>query len=460
MKARESIFARWGRWVYRWRWITLVVSLILLAGSLTLLLQGGSLGNGNSATTESAHASNLMSAELPQVSGTTFNILFGGTALTVHDTAFHQAVLNALTPLRHDSRVASISTPYDVPAPQAAAMESRDGKYALVAINLKDNYDVAKAYYPAMRASIHSNTLQVLAFGSLPVNHDFNQILATDLQRGERVSLPLALLLLLLVFGTVVAALLPLGVGVLAMMGGLAGVYLLSRVTDVSQYALNVVTLIGLGVAIDYSLFIVSRFREELAEGATAEDALARAMATSGRAITFSGLTVAIGLVALLFYQGTFLASMGAAGGIVVACAVIYALTFLPALLALLGHRVNWLRLPVGRQTRSSRGMWHALASGVMKHPFAVLAVTVPIIVVVGSPFLNLHMANTDIQDCPPRQRPIAPMTCSRLCFLTRTRHRSPWSLIILAANPSRRPMWGPSMISAGVSPVYPTCNG
>src|ERR1700730_17813518 len=132
-------------------------------------------------------------------------------------------------------------------------------------------------------------------------------------RRAETVALPAALILLLLIFGGVVAAGLPLGVGVLTILAGLAGTFLLSRVTDVSQYALNIVTLIGLGVAIDYSLFIVNRFRDELAAGSSREDALAKTMATAGRAITFSGITVAIGLSCMLFYQGTFLASTGAA---------------------------------------------------------------------------------------------------------------------------------------------------
>src|SRR5207302_538311 len=117
-----------------------------------------------------------------------------------------------------------------------------------------------------------------------------------------------------------------------------AGTMLLARFTDVSQYATNIVSLIGLAVAIDYSLFVVNRFRDELAAGATREEAIAIAMSTAGRAITFSGVTVAIGLSAMLFYQGTFMASMGAAGGIVVAIAVIYGLTFLPAALAILGQ--------------------------------------------------------------------------------------------------------------------------
>src|SRR5207245_1009636 len=153
---------------------------------------------------------------------------------------------------------------------------------------------------------------------------------------------------------SLVAAGLPLGVGVLTIVGGLAGTFFLNRFTDVSQYALNIVTLIGLGVSIDYSLFVVNRFRDELANGASREDAIAVTMATAGRAITFSGITVAVGLSAMLFFQGTFLASMGAAGAIVVAVAIVYRLTFLPPLPSVVGPAVNRLPLSEFRWRRQA----------------------------------------------------------------------------------------------------------
>src|SRR5260221_11280318 len=197
---------------------------------------------------------------------------------------------------------------------------------------------------------------------------------------------------------------LPLGAGILTIVGGLAGTFFLNRFTDVSQYALNIVTLIGLGVSIDYSLFIVNRFRDELAAGESREDAIATTIATAGRAITFSGLTVAVGLSAMLFFQGTFLASMGAAGAIVVAVAVLYGLTFLPALLAVIGPNVNRLRLP--RLMRNDgaldgRGFWHRLASWVMKRPVVVLVPTVGFLLVAGTPFLQLRLANGDVDMLP-----------------------------------------------------------
>src|SRR5438445_343584 len=201
--------------------------------------------------------------------------------------------------------------------------------------------------------------------------------------------------LLVVIFASIVAAGLPLGAGILTIVGGLAGTFFLNRFTDVSQYALNIVTLIGLGVSIDYSLFVVNRFRDELAAGASREDAIATTIATAGRAITFSGVTVAVGLSAMLFFQGTFMASMGAAGAIVVAVAVLYGLTFLPALLAVLGPNVNRWRIPsFGRSTSTGGGFWHRLASWVMKRPIVVLVPTVSFLVIAATPFFSLRLAN------------------------------------------------------------------
>jgi RND superfamily putative drug exporter len=214
-------------------------------------------------------------------------------------------------------------------------------------------------------------------------------------------------LLLVLIFASIVAALLPISVGLLAIAGGVGGTLFLARFTNVSQYAMNIVTLIGLAVAIDYSLFIVNRFRDELAAGASREDAIATSMSTAGRAITFSGITVAIGLSAMLFYQGTFLASMGAGGSIVVAMAVVYGLTFLPALLSVLGGRVDRLRLPfLGARGPAGTGAWHSMAVWVMRRPLWVLIPALVVLVLAGTPFLQLRLAQGGVDQLPPSNLP------------------------------------------------------
>ncbi len=402
------MFETWGRLVYRWRWVTLALSLVLLVLSVVGFRAAGTLTSGGplKSDLEAARAAALLRDELTttsQAAGVQFSLIFSSRTLATQDPAFQAAVEAALQPLRDDARVATVATPYNAGSPAvAAALTSRDGHKALAVVSVKDELQQARRYYPELRNRVRSDTLGVVATGFLAINKAFDTTLEGDLQRAEGVSLPVVLILLLLVFAAVVAALLPLGVGVLAVVGGVSGTLLLARFTDVSQYALNVVTLIGLGVAIDYSLFIVNRFREELAAGASREDAIARTVATAGRAITFSGITVAIGLSAMLFYRGTFLASMGAAGAIVVGLAVLYGLTFLPALLSVIGPGVDRWRLPLSR-ARSGRGFWRALATWVMRRPLLVLLPALAALLVAGIPFLHLRMANGDVDMLPPR---------------------------------------------------------
>jgi putative drug exporter of the RND superfamily len=402
------MFARWGRFVSRWRWATLIVSVVLLGASVYGLMSGGTLGTGNSAsgTLEAERAATLINNQLStdKKGGSNFLLIFSSPDRLVTDPVFRSELENALKPIQQDSRVTAIISPYTVDAATAHAFISKDGHKALVQVDIKSEGERARSDYTALRANVHPSGLSVVGTGGVPINRDFSATLESDLSRAETVTLPLTLLLLLVIFGTVVAAGLPLGIGIVTIAGGLAGTFLLSRVTDVSQYALNIVTLIGLAVAIDYSLFIVTRFRDELAAGKTRPDALATTMSTAGRAITFSGLAVAVGLSAMLFYQGTFLASLGAAGAIVVAVAVFYGLTFLPALLAILGPNVNRLSLPiVGRRPKSGRGAWHRMATWVMRRPVVVLVPALGLLVLAGTPFLHLRLANASIDQLPPR---------------------------------------------------------
>ncbi len=403
------MFAGWGRFVFRFRWSVLIASGVLLAISVVGLLMGGTLTSGGPLTSdlESARAQNLLSSDIANNSKPTSNFLliFRSGTLSVTDPAFQSAVESALAPIKDDPRIVTLTDPYNASSPRVAqAFTSKDGHEALATVALGSTGTQAWKDYNDIRAKVRSSSLTVTGTGFVPINEAFNTTLESDLQRAETVTLPVTLILLVIIFASVVAAGMPLGVGVLTILGGLAGTFFLNRFTDVSQYALNIVTLIGLGVSIDYSLFIVNRFRDELATGATREDAIATTVATAGRAITFSGITVAVGLSAMLFFQGTFLASMGAAGAIVVAVAVLYGLTFLPALLSIVGPGVNRLRLPFLRGGAiAGTGFWHGLATWVMKRPVIVLVPTVGFLLVAGSPFLQLRLANGDVDMLPTR---------------------------------------------------------
>jgi RND superfamily putative drug exporter len=356
----------------------------------------------NGLPTQSAHAQNLMDRQLPRTPST-FDLIFGSTTLQTTDPAFQSATQAALAPLQRDKRVSTVTTPYTVTGRQSAALRSNDGHQALAIVTVTGS--ATSSDYAALRAQVHSPSLTVTGTGQLAISHDFSSYLRTDLTSSSAVVFPVALLLLLLVFGAAVAAGLPLLIAIAAEISGLAiGVNLLNQLTDVSQYATNLIALIGLGVAIDYSLFIVSRFREELAAGRPVPESVATSVGTAGRAIAFSGITVAVGLCGLLFFQGSFLASMGGAAAIAVVLAVIWALTFLPALLALLGTRTNALRVPfLGRRPRTGHGVFHALATRVMRHPLFALVPALVLLAVLAAPVRNLSLAQSGIQGLPPQ---------------------------------------------------------
>jgi RND superfamily putative drug exporter len=404
------VFDRWGRFVYRYRWATLAVSAVLLALSIAGILTGGTLaGNGGfGADLAAGQTAKLIAKEIEpeQVAAgpsSGMELIFSSDTLTATDPTFQSDVEQALAPLLADSRVSGADTPYNVPAGAQPSYISKDSHKAIVFVHFKDTSLKAQEYVSQVIGELHPTELKVVATGQVPINLAFNRTLEQDLQRAEYVALPITLILLVLIFASIIASLLPISVGVLAIIGGVGGTLFLARFTDVSQYAINVVTLIGLGVAIDYSLFIVNRFRDELAAGASREDAIAKSMSTAGRTITFSGITVAVGLSAMLFYQGTFLASMGAAGAIVVAVAVVYGLTFLPALLSVLGPNVDRFRLPfLGRRKPFGTGAWHSMAVWVMRRPWVVLVPALALLLLAGTPFLQLRLANGDVDQLPP----------------------------------------------------------
>ncbi|MHB8612423.1 MAG: MMPL family transporter [Candidatus Dormibacteraceae bacterium] len=404
------MFARWGRFVYRFRWATLVGSALLLGLSVVAILTGATLTSSGTfgADLPAGQANKLINDEIhPQgaVAGSSFTLIFSSGTLTAMDPAFKAALQDAVASLDFDSRVTAVRTPYNVPQIQQAAFISLDSHQALVVVELKDDLTKAETYLDEVTREVQPGPLGVVVTGNVPINFSFNSTLQDDLQRAEYVALPVTLLLLVLIFAAVVAALLPLGVGLLAIVGGFGGTVFLAHFTDVSQYATNVVTLIGLGVAIDYSLFIVNRFRDELAAGATREEAIAISMSTAGRAITFSGVTVAIGLSAMIFFQGTFLASMGAAGAIVVGIAVLYGLTFLPAALSVLGGRVDWpawLRQRLAARKPAGTGAWHSMAVWVMRRPWFVLVPALAVLVLAGTPFTQLRLAQGGVDQLPP----------------------------------------------------------
>jgi len=394
------MLSAWGRLVYRKRWWVLGASVLLLAASGVLLQRGGELTSGALVGTESEIGARLLERALGVPGESSFSVLLESPTLTAEAPEFQAALTAALAALRADPRVAFVTAPDQAPAAVAQSLTATDGRAVLAQVALIDEFQEARRHFPELRALVASDVLESTVTGHLAFMRDLDETLERDLRRAEAVSLPLALAVLVLVFRTLVASALPVGVGALAVAGGIGVVLGLSHVLSMAAYTINVVSLIGLAVAIDYSLFIVSRYREELGRGAGYEEALAIAMSTAGRAVLFSGLAVGIGLGGLLFFQGSWLPGVGLAGSTVVFIAVFYAFTFLPALLAVLGARIDLGRVPLPRFGASSRA-WASLAQWVMRRPVSVFVPTLLVLLAVGVPFFQLHMTSADVRSLP-----------------------------------------------------------
>ncbi len=337
--------------------------------------------------------------------------IYSSDTLTADDPAFRRAVADVVDDLPADA-VAHVVPWYAAPEPIAPGMVSEDGHHAQLLISLAGqsqddyltNYDKVS---PVLEAG---GGLSTDVTGSFAVYDDVNRLSSEDLERAELISMPVVVLLALLIFGSLVAASMPALVGTVAMVGALAIVRLIAQFTEVSVFSVNVISLLGIGLAIDYALFVISRFREELALlGPTTPEgpalAIERTLQTAGRTVLFSGLTVAAALASLLIFPQAFIRSMGLGGMAAVLVAMVAALTILPALLKVLGHRVDAGRLPWRRgravAVEDSRGRWHALARAVMRRPVVVAAGVVVLLLAIASPFLGVRWGSVDYRVLP-----------------------------------------------------------
>ena len=287
----------------------------------------------------------------------------------------------------------------------ASPLRNDDGSRALVVARVEGNDDQVEdrvtELAPRYERTAADGGVDVEVGGFAEVFHEVGDTIEEDLVRAEMIALPITLVLLILVFGSVVAASLPLVVGVMSIVGTFFVLRGLAALTDVSIYALNLTTALGLGLAIDYSLFVVSRYREELRAGHAPRVAATRTVRTAGRTVAFSALTVAASLCAMLVFPIAFLRSFAYAGVAVALLAGVFSVVVLPAILVLLGHRVNALTLWRRSVTPPEEGFWHRVATVVMRRPIPIATVVVALLLVLGAPFLGLRLASPDDRVLP-----------------------------------------------------------
>ena len=400
------LFSRWGAFVYRFRRpialltvVTAIASLMLASRVTDALVSGG----WTDPRSESAAVSTRLADEFGAGRGSIVALYQGDSTTDARSAAFQQMIATSLARLAADPITDGVVGFADT---QDARFVSTDGHSAYAVVRLTITDEQSANEMPKIRGLIDRPTGATLKLAGVgPFTQDQAHQSEKELIQAVTISGPFALLILLAVFASVVAAGLPLLVAGLAIPTTLAGVYLVAQTTELSIYVQNVATMLGLALAIDYSLFMVSRFREELRRGRTVAQAVETTVATSGKAVAFSGLAVAIGLSGLLLFQPAALRSFGIGGSIVVASSVFYALTFLPAVLGMLGPRVNALSLgglfatirrrlgrPADAQAAEAleRSRWAAVAHAVMARPLAFLIPAVVFLLLAGTPFLRL----------------------------------------------------------------------
>ncbi|OLB78525.1 MAG: hypothetical protein AUI14_12890 [Actinobacteria bacterium 13_2_20CM_2_71_6] len=323
-------------------------------------------------------------------------LLVTAQAGTVDDATTATAGRKLADALTTEPDVTSVLSYWSTGVP---SLKSTDGTQAIVLghITGDDSQLVTRSKELIAKYAVDGSGITIRAGGQAGTFRDVNTQVTTSLAVAEAIAVPLTLILLVLVFGSMVSALLPLVIGGVAIMGTFAELAFLGSVTDVSIFAINLTTALGLGLGIDYALFMVSRFREQLAAGDDVPGAVARTVATAGRTILFSAATVAAALAALLVFPQYFLRSFAYAGIGVVAIAALGAMVIAPALLAVLGHRVNAGRLPWARSVPGGESArWGRLAGLVMRRPGLIALPVVGLLLFAASPLLGVSFGTPD----------------------------------------------------------------
>jgi trehalose monomycolate/heme transporter len=403
------MFETWGRVLYRRRRLILSLTLVLVTfGVVWGTGVFGKLSSGDNFTPP-ASQSQREANQAARVFGRNdadVVVLYRSASMTVSDPGYRQAVTAALSGLPR-ADVAGVTTYWSTGSPSLVSAD-RHATYAVLQLTGADDaarhttYDAIKTELAP--ASLAASGVTARVGGTVPMEVAINSEVTADIAKAEGFSMPVLLILLLLIFGSLAAASLPVAIGGVAILGSFTVLRLLTMATTVSIYSVNITTILGLGLGIDYGLFMVTRFREELHRQPTVEQAVARTVATAGRTVAVSGVTVAVALTSLMLFPEDFLRSMGYGGVATVAVDMLAALTVLPALLAVLGYRVNALRIrrSVHRPARDeASGAWYRLAHSVMRRPAVYATVIVIGLLALGAPFLRISWGGTDARTLP-----------------------------------------------------------
>ena len=391
----------------------IAIAVLLMAGAAVFGLPAAtSLSGGGMVdpTSESARASALLAQKFHR--GEMEMLLLVSSDRGVDDGAAKLVGTDIVRQLARSPFVTGVSSPWDAPTPPPGTV-SADGKSALIVASLNGDENSAPKHAQALadRLARDRDGVTVRAGGPAVLYAQISQRTQKDLLRMESIAIPASFVALVWVFGGLLAAAVPMAVAGFAIVGSLAMLRALALVTDVSIFALNVAAALGMALAIDYTLLIISRYRDELADGRCRDDALVRSMATAGRTVLFSAMTVALALVPMVLFPVYFLKSFAYAGIAVVALSALAAVLVAPAVIVLLGHRIDSLnvrhfaRRLFGRPEPSSRPItedfWYRTARVAMRHAIPVALAIVVVLLVLVAPFSHVRWGNPDERVLP-----------------------------------------------------------
>ncbi len=404
-----TAFERLGRFTYRRRWWVLAAWALLVLAALPFAPRASAAlraGGFSLDDLESARARATLVQELGVPPSALVLVYEATGSARAGDPAFEAAVRAATAKVASAPYVRTVASHLLAPVQVSA---DRRVAYDVVLLDIAP--DDSPAALPGIEAALRTAPgVSVTLAGGPAVYGDIQVVSEADLRRAELVSLPLAAIALLLVFGSVIAAGVPLVIGGAAVVTALAVIFGVASLTPMSIFVLNLATLLGLGLGVDYSLLVLSRFREELArrtapgtpaDAEAVEAAVRVTVATAGRAVFFSGLTVLLGLLGLVLFEFMILRSVGIAGALVVGIAVAAALTLQPALLSVLGSHVDALAVRKVRPDPATEGAWARLARRVMRHPLRVFVPMLAVLLVLGTPFLHVRFNSPDATILP-----------------------------------------------------------
>ncbi len=401
----------YGRQVYRFRWFIIALWIIIVgvsipfASQISSALQGGGYSFKDS---ESIRVDNLLTSKLHQPL-TQALIVFQSTNTAVNDPAYQQEVQNFMSRARSFPNVTQVTQ----------GGTGQDGRTTFVTVNFNQTEDKVESqvedFHKLLPSGAAASPAKVYLSGDPAIFREITTTTQQDVEQAEIAALPIALLVLLVVFGTLIAAAMPILLAVVAVPVALAVIYAIALHYSMSIFVLNIASIIGLGISIDYSLFMVRRFRDELAEGRSARDAVSWTIATAGEAILFSGLIVMIGFSGLLLIGVPIMISMGIGGAVVVGIAVLAALTLLPALLGVLGPRINSLRIPFFNRftmrteqravsedmEKEPKGFWEILAWSVMRRPMLIIVAVSALLLLLSWPIFSISIGTPGSSSLP-----------------------------------------------------------